>query len=119
MDSITKNEIVKSSLKQEREEVPLKRVQVNLTTLQQKTLPDFVSKRSRNLLSILSIPDGFLVEDPDSWNSRDDFRTEEAIVNSQAVTNDHIEREVASIQDAIKSVRFKSEEHLQYGLHVI
>ena len=119
MDFTTKREIVKRSLEQEGEEVPLKRVVVDLATVQQKTLPDFVSKRSRNLFSILGMPDGFLAEDPESWNRRDDFKVAETIVKSQTVTNDHAERGVALIQDATKSGRFKSEEQLQYALQVI
>ena len=119
VDFTTKREIVKRSLEQEGEEVPLKRVVVDLATVQQKTLPDFVSKRSRNLFSILGMPDGFLAEDPESWNRRDDFKVAEAIMKSQAVTNDHAERGVALIQDATKSGRFKSEEQLQYALQVI
>ena len=65
------------------------------------------------------MPDGFLAEDPDSWNSRDDLKAAEAIVNSQAVTDDHAERGVALIQDTPKSSRFKSEEQLQYAFYVI
>ena len=64
------------------------------------------------------MPVGFLAKDPDSWNGRDDFKASEAILASQAVMNDHAEREVALIQDATKSGWFKREERLQYALHV-
>jgi hypothetical protein len=35
---------------------------------------------------MLGMPDGFLGEDPDTWNDRDDFKAAEAIVCSLATT---------------------------------
>ena len=119
VDVATKRNIVKNSVEKEGQEVPLKRVQVDLTTVQEKTLADFVSSNSRNLFATLGMPDGFLAEDPELWSSRDDFKAAEAIVKSQAVTNDHAEQGVALIQEAVKSGRFKNEEQLQYALQVI
>ena len=91
VDSTTKHEILTASMVNEGERDPLKRVQVDMAIVQQKTLVDFVSKSSRNLFATLGMTDGFLVEDPDSWNMRDDFKAAEAIVKSLAVTNDHAE----------------------------
>ena len=65
------------------------------------------------------MPVGFLAKDPDSWNSRDDFKASEAILTSQAVRNDRAELELALIQDATKSGWFKSEGQHQQALHVI
>ena len=62
----------------------------------------------------------FLAKDPDSWKSRDDFKAPDAILTSQAVTNDHAERDLALIQDATKFGWFKSEKELPHVfLHVI
>ena len=110
----TKREILTASTVKEGEKDPLKRVHVDMATVQQKTLVYFVSKSSRNLFATLGMPDGFLAEDSDSWNMKDDFKAAKAIVKSLAVTNDHAERGVALIQDAAQSGRFKSGEHLQY-----
>jgi len=32
-----------------------------------------------------------MAEDPESWNSRDDYKAAEAIIKTLAVTNDHAE----------------------------
>jgi len=65
------------------------------------------------------VPSGFLEEDPDVWNNRDDFNAGKAIVCSLATTNDHAERGVALIQEATRSKRFRSEDQLQFALQVI
>jgi len=65
----------------------------------------------------LGVPDGFLVVDPELWTTRDDYKAAEAI-NTLSVTNDHAERGVALIQDAVQSGCFKSETQLQYALQV-
>ena len=68
---------------------------------------------------MLGMPDGFLLEDLETWNSRKDYKAAETIAKTQAVTNDHAERGVALIQEAVQSGRFKNEEQLQYALQVI
>jgi len=118
VDLLTKRAILKASEEKDGEKDPPKRAQVDMATVQQKTLIDFVSKSSRNLFAMLNLPDGFLTEDPASWNSRDNFRAAEAIIKTLAVTNDNAERGVALIQDAAHSGRFRSEEQLQYALQV-
>ena len=45
--------------------------------------------------------DGFLVVDLELWTTRDDYKAAEAI-NTLSVTNDHAERGVALIQDAVQ-----------------
>ena len=95
------------------------RAHFDMTTVQSKTLVDFVSKSSRNLFTTLGLPEGFLAEDPESWTTRDDFKAAEALIKTLAVTNDNAERGVALIQDAAQSKRFRCEEQLQYALQVI
>jgi len=70
VDLLTKRAILKASEEKDGEKDPPKRAQVDMATVQQKTLIDFVSKSSRNLFAMLNLPDGFLTEDPASWNSR-------------------------------------------------
>ena len=49
------------------------------------------------------MPDGFLVEDPDLWNGRENYQVVATIIKTQAVTNNHAECRVALIQVAAKS----------------
>jgi hypothetical protein len=119
VDSATKRAMIQSSKENEAEKDSPKRVHVEMATVQQKTLDSFVSKSSINLFAMLGLPAGFLSEDPDTWNSTDDFKAAEAIVKTLAVTNDRAERGVALIQDAAQSRRFRCEEQLQYALQVI
>ena len=105
----TKRAILTASMEKEGGE-SLKRAEIQFSSVQQKTLADFVSKRSRTVFMTLGVPDGFLVVDPELWDARDDYKAAEAI-NSLSVTNDHAERGVALIQDAVQSGRFKSETH--------
>lgn len=119
LDSATKRALVKGSEEHVGETDPPKRPHIEMASVQQKTLVDFVSKSSRKLFEMLGLPSGFLAEDPETWNSRDDYKAAAAIVKALAVTNDHAERGVALIQDAAQSGRFRCEEQLQYALHVI
>jgi hypothetical protein len=119
VDMTTKRAIIKASEENDGQRDPPKRAQVDMTTVQSKTLVDFISKSSRNLFTTLGLPAGFLAEDPESWTTRDDFKAAEAIVKTLAVTNDNAERGVALIQDAAQSKRFQCEEQLQYALQVI
>ena len=114
-----KRAVLKASVEKEGEINPLKLVMIDVATVEQKTLIDFVSQRSRNLFAMLPMLDGFLQEDPDVRNDRDDFKAAKAIVRSLATTNDHAERGVALIQDATQSGCFTTEEQLQYALQVI
>jgi len=114
----TKRAMLKVSMEKEGGE-SLKRAEIQLSSVQQKILADFVSKRSRTVFMTLGVPDGFLVVDPELWTTRDDYMAAEAIVNTLSVTSNHAERGVALIQDAIQSGRFKSETQLQYALQVI
>jgi len=115
----TKRAMLKASTETEGESDPLKRAVVDLAIIQQKTLVDFVSKGSRKMFATLGLPDGFLNEDPDSWDDREDYKTADAVVCSLAVINDHAERGVTLINDATQSGRFRDEEQLQYALQVI
>ena len=61
----------------------------------------------------LDISGGFLVEYPEVWNDRDDFKAEEAVACSLSLTNDHAERRVALTHDATQLESFRTEEQLQ------
>jgi len=99
VDVTTKWDILKASIEKGGE--LLKHAEIQRSSVQQKTLADFVSKRSRTVFMTLGLPDG--VVDPKLWTTRDDYKAAEAIVNTLSVTNDHVERGVALIQDAVHS----------------
>ena len=82
MDATTKRAIIKAT-NNDGELDPPKGAQVDLSTVHQRTLVDFVSKSSKKLFAALGLPDGFMAEDPESWNSRDNFKAAEAIIKSQ------------------------------------
>lgn len=119
VDINTKRAIVKASMEKEGTTKSLKRAEVQLSSVKQKMLVDFVSKSSRTVFATLGVPDGFLLVDPELWGTRDDYKAAAAIVNTLSVTNDHAERGVALIQDAVRSGCFKNEIQLQYALQVI
>src|SRR6218665_1330077 len=62
----------------------LKRIHLDLATVKQKTLVDFVTKGSRNLFVMLSMPDGFLLEDLEIWSSRKDYKAAETIAKTHS-----------------------------------
>src|SRR6218665_4041779 len=71
-------------------DTPLKRIHLDLATVKQKTLVDFVTKGSRNLFMMLSMPDGFLLEDLEIWSSRKDYKAAETIAKTQAFIHSFI-----------------------------
>jgi len=87
--------------------------------VQQMTLVGFMSKRSRDIFIKHGVPSGFLEEDPDVWNNREDLNGGKAIVCSLPTTNDHAEQGISLIQEATRSKRFRSEDQFQFALQVI
>jgi len=58
VDVATKRAILTASMEKEGGE-SLKRAEIQLSSVQQKTLDDFVSKRSSTMLATLHVPDDF------------------------------------------------------------
>ena len=65
-------------------DIPLKRIHLDLATVKQNALVDFVTKGNRNLFVMLDMPDGFLLEDLEIWNSGKDYKAAETIAKTQA-----------------------------------
>lgn len=121
MPLATKCGIVNAAHGTDSEKHPPKWAHVDIidAAVQHKTLGDFVLMSSKNLFTILCLPDSFLTVDPTLLSSRDDFMAAEALIKTMAVTNNHTQQGVALIQDTAKSGRFRCEDQLQYGLQVI
>jgi hypothetical protein len=62
-DTTAKRAILKASTEKEEEKDHLKRVVVDLETVELKRVSYFDSKRSRNVFATLCIPDGLIGED--------------------------------------------------------
>lgn len=58
---------------------PIKIIEVESAMVQQKTLVDPMTKRNKNVLEMLVMSIGFLTEDHDTQNGRNDFKTAETI----------------------------------------
>jgi len=114
----TKKLIVKAMYEEEGEEDPPKRITVALETFREKSLPDFVTKRSIGLFERMDLPDTFLHIDPEMWDNHEDFKKAQDIVLAMQVVNDHAERGVALIQE-FSGLLTKSEPQLQFLLQVV
>jgi hypothetical protein len=73
---------------------------------------------TRRFFQKLRLEDGFLDADPGTWMEREDFRTAAAYVQRIAVINDHVEQEVALIQEYNRRLT-QDEEQLQFLLQVV
>lgn len=95
-----------------------KRVKIAPKSIQDATLPQFVSKNTRNFFEALDIDTGFLQADPDTWDSRDDYKAACVITHNLKVVNDSAERGVALIEE-YNSLLTNDEEQKQYLLQVV
>ena len=97
---------------------PPKKVQINIQTIHNSELNDFVTSKSKVIFQKLNIPTSFLEKDPEFWKEDDDFQTASTIVHELKVVNDHAERGVALIQKYCRLL-IKEEDQLQYLLQVV
>jgi len=65
----------------------------------EKSLSQFVTKKSLNLFTALKLEQGFLSTDPDVWEAREDFKTATQTVAAVRVVNDCAERAVKLATD--------------------
>jgi len=70
-----------------------------LSFLSEKNIDAFISRSSLKLFSRFKIDDGFLKNDPTSWESNTTFINGKNIINSLTITNDTAERAVKLIED--------------------
>lgn len=67
--------------------------------LPEKTIEDFISHRSLNLLTKLDVDIGFLNHSPDLWDMNDSYLKAQETFRNLNVVNDVAERGVKLIQD--------------------
>ena len=106
-------------LSREGEEDPPKRVcNLDQSKIPDKRLRDFVTQNTRKFFQILSLPDSFLKEDPDTWVTNPDYLKAEEVVRELRVVNDTAERGVALMQE-YNALLTKDEEQMQFALQVV
>ena len=71
----------------------------NIKTFQEKSVSDFVTQRSMHLFNTLKLSQNFLSSDPETWNSREDYRHANNTVTARRVNNDCAERAVKLATD--------------------
>ena len=114
----TKDEMVAAMTNKEGEESPLKRVNIDLRSLNCATLVDFTTQNSKKIFTKLSLPQDFLDIPAADWSESPEFQEAKAAVDSLAVVNDHAERGVALIQ-AFSGQLTHSEDGLQDLLQLV
>ena len=82
------------------------------------TLTNFVTKKSKLIFTTLGIEPSFFEVDPIEWHVRDDYKKAQESVRILKVVNDNAERAIALIQNFNNHLT-KNENQLQYLLQVI
>lgn len=114
----TKRLMVTAMREAEGEEDNPRHITVALETFAEKTLEDFVTKKSIILFHRMELPSGFLDVDPEMWENQEDFQQALQIVQAMKVVNDHAERGVALIQE-FSGLMTRNEHQLQFLLQVV
>jgi len=99
-------------------ENPPKRIKIVTNSIKDMALTNFVTTNTMNFCRCLDITTDFLQADPDTWNSRDDYKRALEITRSLKVVNDTAERGVALIEE-YNSLLTNDEEQKQYLLQVV
>lgn len=95
-----------------------KRIAIEASCAEDHGLEDFVSSNTIELLSKLHISMDFLSHDPETWESRDDYKEGSAIISKLHVINDHAERGVALVQELNQRITH-DEEQFQFLMQVV
>ncbi len=117
-----KREMIKALMK-EGAEKPLKRLtivdqQQFTSTLDEKTIANYVTHASLCFFEILHLPTDFLRTDPGEWNARGDYQAAKSVVHKLHVVNDIAERSV-SLMQTFNGILSKNEDQKQYILQVV
>ena len=83
-----------------------------------KDLESFVTSKTSDLFEKLKISTDFFNEDPEIWESLDDYKNGRAISNKLHVTNDNAERAVALVQELDKHIT-NDEEQFQFLIQIV
>lgn len=84
----------------------------------EKNIDEFISQGSLKLFSRFNIDDGFLQNDPVSWESSPSFLNGKQIINSLKIVNDTAERAV-KLMEEYNSTLTLDEEQKQFILKCV
>ena len=107
-----------ANLEREGSEERCLRVIVKEDEIKNKTLPDFVTKKTMDFFSILGIGTSFLSINPEDWHDNKEFLDTQELLKNFKVVNDSAERGVALISKFNKVIT-NDEEQKQYLLQVV
>jgi hypothetical protein len=84
---------------------PLKRIQVQVSSIDSKQLEDFVAVNVLNVFEILELPSKFLTEtDTEQWEEKEDFHKVKHCAQSLWAVNNNAKRGVKLIQEFSSSI---------------
>ena len=86
--------------------------------IKDKTLPDFVTKKTMDFFSILGIGTSFLSIHPEDWHDNKEFLDTQELLKNFKVVNDSAEQGVALISKFNKVIT-NDEEQKQYLLQIV
>lgn len=89
-----------------------------LPQLKNKELDYFFTKNTVSFFEILGMNCNFLNEDPEQWDTLEEYKNSKLKLESLAVINDCGERGVALVQNYTQKIT-RNEDQLQYLLQVV
>src|SRR6218665_4067843 len=98
-------------------ENPLKRINLDMSDVGERSIASFVTSSSLRFLELLHLPSEFLKSDPQEWDSRHDYQAAAKYVREMKVVNDCAERGVVLMQN-YNSILTKNKDQKQYLLQV-
>lgn len=115
---IETKEKMKDSLEKPAEPGPPKKIQIDLNTIINLNIEDFVTINTKSFFSINDLPSEFLHKPVEDWPTDETFLVSKNIVHHLKVVNDIAERGVKLIQDYNKLIT-NDEQQKQYLLQVV
>ncbi|GBP85747.1 hypothetical protein EVAR_97243_1 [Eumeta japonica] len=106
------------ALSEEGSEYSPKRITLDISHIEEKSIENFVNSNTLRFFTILGIPSTFLQKEPRLWEEDEDYKASREIVRSMRVVNDIAERGVALIEEFNKIIT-SDEEQKQFLLLVV
>ena len=101
-------------------EYPARRIEIDMvsSSIEEKTVANFVTHSSRKFFEILNLPTEFLAVDPQEWEGRADNQKWLQFVRTMKIVNDCTVRELALMQ-TYNGILAKNEDQKQFLLQLV
>ncbi|GBP21286.1 hypothetical protein EVAR_11681_1 [Eumeta japonica] len=99
------------ALSEEGSEYSPKRITLDISHIEEKSIENFVNSNTLRFFTILGIPSTFLQKEPRLWEEDEDYKASREIVRSMRVVNDIAERGVALIEEFNKIITSDEEQN--------